>query len=92
MADQLAVLGRHELLLDEYLQVMREDSARFEEAGIGMGERNDFVQKGLAARREVESSVRRVVQEQSEALEDAAREIRRVSEAEVERLHQEGNR
>lgn len=89
VADQLAALDRFEDEWAEYHQVMRANLADFEEAGMGIGEKEYFVQKGLDSRREVDSFVRTVVDEQVELLDQAARDVRVSAEAELERLQRE---
>ncbi|WP_295124491.1 hypothetical protein [uncultured Leifsonia sp.] len=79
-------LGQH---WAEYRQVMREHTARFEQAGASMGADNYVVQKGLAARREVDSYARRLVDENEELMDESARQIRSSSEAELDRLRRE---
>jgi hypothetical protein len=88
-ADQLAALDVFEQEWAEYYQVMRANFADFEEAGVELGEKEYFVQRSLDSRREIDSYVRRVVDEQAELLEHAAREIRASAEAELERLQRE---
>lgn len=88
-SEDLATILRLEQQWEEHRQVMRENTARFEEAGIGMGAENYFVQKGLAARRELDSYVGRLADEQEQLLAETARGIRSTSEAELDRLRQE---
>lgn len=83
---QLAALDVFEREWAEYRQVMRTNSADFEEAGLAIGEKEYFVQKSLDSRREVDSYVRMVVDEQVELLEQAARELRTTAEDELEGL------
>lgn len=89
VADQLAALDRFEDEWAEYHQVMVANFADFEEAGAEIGEKEYFVQKALDSRREVDSYVRRVIDEQAELLDQAAREFRASAEAELDRLQRE---
>lgn len=89
VAEDLATIRLHEQQWEEYRQVMRENSARFEQAGVGIGVSNYFVQKGLAARKEVDTYVGRLAHEQAELLAETARGIRSASEVELERLRRE---
>lgn len=51
VADDLATIHLLGQRWDEYRHVMRESTARFEEAGMSMGAQNYLVHKGLAARK-----------------------------------------
>jgi hypothetical protein len=88
-ADDLATIRLLEQQWEEYRQVMREHTARFEESSIGMGTQNYFVQKGLAARKELDTFVGQLAEEQEELLAETARGIRSKSETELERLRRE---
>ncbi|KQR54924.1 hypothetical protein ASF88_03770 [Leifsonia sp. Leaf336] len=88
-AERLAALDVFERELTEHRQVMRDNSARFEEVGRAIGDKEYFVQKCLAARKEVDSFVGRLVDEQVELLEQMARDVRSDSEAELCRLQRE---
>lgn len=88
-AEDLATLRLLEQQGEEYRRVMRENTARFERAAIGMGAKNYFVQKGLAARKELDAYVGQLAHEQAELLAETARVIRSESEAELERLRRE---
>lgn len=72
-----------------YAHVMRVNSERFEEAGVRLGAKNYFVQKGLAASRELDAYVSRLARDHAELLDDTEREVRSTSEAELERLRRE---
>jgi len=85
-AEDVATIHRLAQRWADYRQVIRQNTARFEEAGNAMGAENYFVQKGLAARKELDSYVGRLADEQEELFADAAREIRSMSEVELERL------
>lgn len=87
--EDLATVRLLEEQWDQYRQVMRENTARYEEAGVAMGAKNYFVQKGLAARRELDSYVGQLVREQEEFLAETASSIRSTSETELERLRKE---
>ncbi|WP_434318264.1 hypothetical protein [Leifsonia sp. P73] len=88
-AEDLATIRVLSEQWETYHQVMRTNTQRFEEAGIGLGAKNYFVQKGLAARSELDAYVSRLARDHVELLDEAARDIRWKSEAEVERLRQE---
>lgn len=88
-ADSLATLHHLEQEWQSYREVMRADSALYEKAGHDSGEKNYFVNKGLAARREVDAYVRQLATEVEEFLKETAREVRLESEAELERLRAE---
>jgi len=87
--EHLAALNVFEREWAEYRQAMRENSTRFEEAGRAIGDKEYFVQKGLAARQDMDSFVSRLIDEQVELLEQAARDLRADSEAELGRLQRE---
>ncbi|MEN2736826.1 hypothetical protein ABCS02_03455 [Microbacterium sp. X-17] len=74
---------------ESYAQVMRVNSERFEDAGVRLDAKNYFVQKGLAASRELDSYVSRLARDHAELLDEAEREVRSTSEAELERLRRE---
>lgn len=88
-AEHLATIRLLEEQGDEYRRVMRENTAMFEEASVAMGTENYFVQRGLASRKELDSYVRHLADDQEELLAETAREVRSGSEAELERLRQE---
>lgn len=88
-AEDLATIRLLEQEWDDYRRVMRENTALYEEAGIALGATNYFVQKGLAARRELDGYVGRLADEQEELFTETAREISSRSEAELERLRKE---
>jgi hypothetical protein len=82
IADALSQLRRHEERWDEYRWAMRDHTSRFEEAAVGLGTTNYFVQKDLAARREVDGYVGRLASEQTEVLTETVRAINVAAEAE----------
>ncbi|WP_200949690.1 hypothetical protein [Leifsonia sp. Root227] len=88
-ADDIATVRLLEQQWDDYREVMHENTARFEEAGIGMGAKTHSVHKGMAARRELDSYVGQLAYEQAELLAETAREIRSHAEFESERLRRE---
>lgn len=88
-AEDIAMVRLFEQQWEDYREVMRENTARFEEAGIGMGAKSHSVQEGLAARRELDSYVGQLAYEQAELLAETAREIRSQPEIEPERLRHE---
>ena len=88
-AEHLATIELLEQQWDEYRQVMRANTRIYEEAGVGLGERNYFVQKGLAARRELDAFVNRLEDQHGQFLAETAREIRSTSEEKLERLRHE---
>ncbi|WP_460631269.1 hypothetical protein [Leifsonia lichenia] len=88
-AEDLATIRVLSEQWETYHQAMRTNAQRFEGAGIALGRKNYFVQRGLAARRELDAFVSRLARDQAELLEETSREIRSTSEAEVERLRQE---
>ena len=88
-AEDLATIRLLEREWDDYRHVMRENSARYEDAGTAIGAANYFVQKGLAARRELDRYVGRLADEQEDLFTEAAREIRSTSETELDRLRTE---
>jgi len=90
VADALSHIRRHEERWDEYRRAMRDHTSRFEEAATGLGTTNYFVQKELAARREVDAYVGRLASEQSEVLTQTVRAINRAADA--ERSGDEGGR
>lgn len=51
--------------------------------------KNYFVQKGLAASRELDSYVGRLARDHADLLDETEREVRSTSEAELERLRRE---
>src|SRR5205085_169534 len=87
--ENLATVRTLEQQWDDYRQVMRDNTARFEEASAAMDAKNYFEQKALTARKELDSYVGQIAREQEELLAETAREIRSVSEAELERLRHE---
>jgi hypothetical protein len=89
VAEDLSTIRVLEQEWDDYRQVMRENTARFEEASIAIGADNYFVQKQLAARKELDSYVGRLAYEQEEFLAETAQSIRSESEAELDRLRNE---
>ncbi|GAA4143876.1 hypothetical protein [Leifsonia shinshuensis] len=72
-----------------YAHVMRVHSERFEEAGVRLDAKNYFVQKGLAASRELDAYVSRLAGDHAELLDETERSLRSASEAELERLRRE---
>lgn len=78
IADALSQIRRHEERWDEYRRAMRDHASRFEEAAAGLGTTNYFVQKDVAARREVDGYIGRLASEQSEVLTQTVRAMREV--------------
>lgn len=89
VAEALSGIRLHEERWDEYRRAMRQHTSRFEEAATGLGATNYFVQKGLAARKELDSYVGQLAFQQTELLTEATREINSASEQEAERLVRE---
>ncbi|WP_434317720.1 hypothetical protein [Leifsonia sp. P73] len=87
VADALSQIRRHEERWDEYRWAMRDHTSRFEEAAAALGT-NYFVQKDLAARREVDGYIGRLASEQSEVLTQTVRAIN--GAADTERSGDEG--
>lgn len=71
----LSALRLHEERWDEYRRAMNTHTSHFEEAAVGLGTSNYFVQKALAARREVDRYVGQLALQQSELLAESSREI-----------------
>lgn len=88
-ADQLSAIRNLEEEWQAYREIMRSDSTLYDRAGHDIGVKNYFVNKGLAARKEVDAYVGRLAAEMGELLEDTARQVRSESEAELERLRKE---
>lgn len=82
VADALSQIRRHEERWDEYRRAMRDHTSRFEEAAAALGTTNYFVQKDLAARREVDGYIGRLASEQSEVLIQTMRAINGAADAE----------
>lgn len=91
--DEVADVRATFRMLDEgwgrYRELMRQDSAVFEEAGVAQGAKNYFVQKDLSARREVDGFVRRLADEVSESMGEMSRAFDAESGEELERLRRE---
>ncbi|MDR6610904.1 hypothetical protein [Leifsonia sp. 1010] len=88
-AEQLATIRVLEEQWDDYRQVMRENTDLFEQAGIAVGADNYFVKRGLAARRELESYVGQLANEQAELFAETVSSIRSSSEEHLDRMRQE---
>ncbi|MFJ3393364.1 hypothetical protein [Leifsonia aquatica] len=88
-SEDLATIRLLEQQWDEYRRVMRQNTARYEEAGSALGVENYYVQRGMAARQELDSYVGRLAREQEELLQEAAQRIRSQSEEESERARRE---
>ena len=80
IAEALAQVRVQEERWDEYRRAMREHTSRFEEAAAALGPMNYFVQKGLAARRELDSYVGQLAYQQTELVNEAQRKITSSSE------------
>lgn len=88
-AENLAVIRRAREQWDSYGQEMTRHARRIEEASVGDDATNYFVQRRVAARRELESYVGHLVREQVELLDETEREISSRSEEEAESLGRE---
>ncbi|MFK3669736.1 hypothetical protein ACI2IX_06135 [Leifsonia aquatica] len=89
LAQDLAVIRLLGRQWAEYGETMRRNTERYEEAGVQLGAQNYFVQRGLAARRELDSYVKRLAQDQQEFLSQTESGLRSASEAESEWLRKE---
>lgn len=86
VADALSQIRRHEERWDEYRRAMRDHTSRFEEAAAGMGTKNYFVQKDLAARREIDTYVGRLAREQAEVLTQTVRAVAEAADPQQSRI------
>ena len=87
--ERLAVIRSIREQWDSYGQLMRQHNRRLEEVTAGYDAKNYFVQRKIAARRELGLFVDQLVREQTEVLDEAERETKAKSEAEQDRLQRE---
>ena len=88
-AENVAAIRLAKEQWESYGQVMILHARRIEAAGAGEDAKNYFTQRRSAARREVDSYVTRMVNEEIELLDDAERELCARSEEELARLVRE---
>jgi len=88
-SESLGLIRLLEEQWDEYGRVMRDQTARYEEAAHVLGSTSYPVDRGLASRREVESYVAQLVRQQAEFCDETAWRCRTESEAELDRLQRE---
>jgi hypothetical protein len=84
--ESIRVLGEQ---WDDHRRVMRDNAAAFEEAGVAMGAEEYFVQKSLAARRELDAYVAQLSREFAEESADVAQRFRTASDTAWEQLHRQ---
>lgn len=86
VVEAVAAIRLHGERWEEYRQAMREHTSRFEEASVSLGAGNYFVEKGLAARRELDSYVGQLAYQQSELLTETMGEITSAAEDQSEQF------
>lgn len=74
---------------EDYRRVMQDNAAAFEEAAVAMGAEGYFVQKSLAARRELDAYVAQLSREFAEESADVSQRLRTASDTAWEQLHRE---
>lgn len=87
--EHLAMVRDAQAQWESYGQVMREHARRIEEASVGDDPKNYFVQRRLAARRELDGFVGQVVRQQVEMLDEAEREVNAESAEVLDRVARE---
>jgi hypothetical protein len=82
VTDAVSQIRRHEERWEKYRRAMRDHTSRFQEAAAGLGTTNYFVQKDVAARKEVDSYIGRLANQQAELLTETVRAITGAADAE----------
>jgi len=84
--EDLSVIRLLETQWDRYRYAMREHAARFEHVASGPSARNYFVQRRFGIRRELDSFIGQLADEQESLCTEAVREIHARCDAESEQL------